>query len=163
MLEFSIITDKENTLSFDCGVESLNKYLKEYALINQSRKLNVTIVAKDNHSQIVGYYTLCPAQIEAELLPKKIARGLPKYPVPALRLCRLAVDIKFQKKNFGKELLINSLRKCYQLSLEIGGFCIIVDAIDEKAKIFYEHFGFESINDSLCLFMPMKAIEPYMV
>ena len=41
---------------FDCGIESLNEFLKRYALQNLKKNVNVTIVAvsEDNPKKILG-------------------------------------------------------------------------------------------------------------
>lgn len=162
-LNFRPILEKDATADFDCGVESLNSFLKDHAFINQMRRLSATIVAceQENPQQkIIGFYSLSPAQISAESFPKKMSRSLPQYPIPAFRLCRLAVDHKFQQMKCGTELLVHALAKCYQQSQTIGGYCVLVDAIDEKVKTFYEKRGFiPSIIEPNTLFISMKNIQ----
>lgn len=43
-------------------------------------------------SDIARYMTLSSAEIEAALLPEDLKVKLPRYPVPALRIAKLAVD-----------------------------------------------------------------------
>lgn len=162
-LEFGTLTESDITAGFDCGISSLNDYLTSFALLNQSRHLSVTTlgyIRQSDLKEIIGYYTLCPAQIDVNELPKKVGRSLPKYPVPALRLCRLAVNKNYQNMKCGRELLVHALNKTLHLSVEVGGYCVLVDAINDQAKSFYEHFGFVPLqNHSRFLFMPIKAIK----
>lgn len=163
LLSFGLIDNHVELMDFDCGILSLNDYLQKHALVNQSRKLSVTMVAHakdDKCKKVIGYYTLSPAQIESDALPKKISRSLPKYPIPAIRLCRLAVDQQHQSKGYGKDLLVHALIKCYQQSEEIGGYCVLVDALNDTAQAFYKYFGFHPLqNFTHSLYIPMKAVE----
>jgi GNAT superfamily N-acetyltransferase len=159
ILIFAPLTETQGTEIFDCGDENLNSYLKNHAFSNQKRRLSTTIVAHSGDS-IVGYYTLSPAQIERKIFPTKLAKGLPNYPIPAIRLCRLAVDQRYQGKGFGEELLVHALQKCLLISKEIGGYIVIVDAKNLSIRKFYEKYGFTEFEDHpLFLYLRMKDIE----
>ena len=120
---------------FDCGDESLNKYLKTFAYLNDTSNLSKTFIAHDSDT-IIGFVTLCNAQIEF--------KEMPKYPVPAVKIAGLAVDTKYQSKGYGKELLLFTFKKIIQVSLSIGVKAVIVDA-KEQSKMFYEKYGFIKI------------------
>ena len=158
-LKFSPLQENQKTDDFDCGNEELNLFLKTHAFSNQNRRLSSTVVAY-YEAKIIGYYTLCPAQVEREIIPSKLTGGLPHYPIAAIRLCRLAIDQNYQGKGFGEELLVHALTKSLQISKEIGGYAVIVDAKNQTAKKFYEKYGFKEFPDySLFLYLRTKDIE----
>ena len=134
----SIKESRNRVKDFDCGNSDLNAYLKRYAYKNDKSGIGRTFVLFDNDKP-VGYVTLCSASIDFENAPNNIK--LPRYPIPAIKIARLAVDKKYQNKGFGKELLAFSLEKIAMLAEFIGVKFVVVDA-KEESKSFYEHFGF---------------------
>jgi len=105
---------------FDCGVKSLNDYLIRYARQNDQKSISRTFVATDDEKIIQGYYSICSASINFEELPENISNQLPRYPIPAARLSRLAVDLKMQGTGLGERLLFNALKRVYLTSSEMG-------------------------------------------
>ena len=71
---------------------------------------------------------------------------MPKYPIPALRIARLAVDKELERKGVGKWLLAQAFIKIIQVADVTGIYFIIVDA-KETSKSFYEHYGFIKFKD----------------
>jgi predicted GNAT family N-acyltransferase len=146
---------------FDCGIESLNDFLRRYALQNLKKNISVTVVAvsEENPKKILGYYSVSMAQVNFKNLPTDLAKGIPRYPVPAMRIGRLAVDRTAQGAGLGGELLRNALHRALDLSREVGTCIVLVDALDENAKRFYEKYGFVSMTDlPLSLVLPMETI-----
>ena len=74
------------------------------------------------------------------------------------KIGRLAIDNKFQGQGVGKLILIDALKRSYELSKIIGSFAVIVDPIDKNAEHFYEKYGFIKLPDSGKMFLPMKTI-----
>ncbi|KDB09358.1 GCN5-related N-acetyltransferase [Burkholderia sp. lig30] len=108
---------------------------------------------------VAGYYTLSAASVALEELPHEVARKLPRYPsIPAVRMGRLAVDLKYRGKGLGAALLVNALQRAAKS--EIPAVALTVDAKDETAAAFYRHFGFMQLtNDPLALFLPLAAVK----
>jgi len=144
---------------FDCGYTDLNTYFKHYALKNDTLLIGKTFVAIDEYQTLMGYMTLANAQIEAKTLPDAIKATLPRYPVPAFRIAKLAVDRKFQGKGVGSWLLRNALQRALEISGSVGVYAVLVDAIDDKAKGFYLKYGFIPLQDhGQTLFLPLATI-----
>lgn len=144
---------------FDCGYPDLNAYYKHYALKNDALLIGKTFVAIDESQTVTGYITLSNAQIEATTLPDNIKATLPRYPVPAFRIAKLAVDSKFQGAGVGSWLLRNALQRALDISVSVGIFAVLVDSIDDKAKGFYLKYGFIPLRDhELTLFLPLATI-----
>ena len=131
---------------FDCGTVELNEFLTRYALKNDNLGIGKTFVALDSKEKVVGYFTLATAQVAFKEIPDENKGKLPKYPIPALRIARLAVSSECQGKGVGKWLLVQIFIKVTQVSAITGVYFLIVDA-KESAKSFYEHFGFNKLID----------------
>jgi GNAT superfamily N-acetyltransferase len=73
-------------------------------------------------------------------------------------LGRLAVDLKYQGKGVGAILLIDALKRSYELTQLIGSFAVVVDPLNKKAEEFYAKYGFILLPDSKKMFLAMKTI-----
>lgn len=159
--DFVPIQKKHNCAEFDCGNNELNQYLRKYAKQNDKKGIGKTYIAvkPSTAKSIGGYYTISTSLIEFESLPEDIARKLPSYPIPAILIGRLAVDLNFQGVGLGEELLVNALNRIVQISEEVGVYAVRVDALNERAKQFYLKYEFLPFEDRpLSLFLPLKTI-----
>ena len=146
---------------FHCGVVSLDAYIKKQACQDVKRRVSRVFVATrvDQPNSILGYYTLSTLSIELSQLPQALVRKLPRYPVPAALLGRLAVNQVSQSHGVGKMLLIDAIKRTLAVSDEIAIYAMVVDAIDERAQHFYEQFGFSLLSsEKHRLFLPLKSI-----
>ena len=144
---------------FNCGSEELNTYLKRFAKKNDKLGIGRTFVLLES-THALGFYTASMAQIEFKTLPKSSQGQLPKYPIPAVRIGRLAIDIKAQGKGLGEFLLMDALSRCVRASEEVAVFAVIVDAKNQQAKDFYLKYGFIPLEDQeLSLFLPISTIK----
>ena len=146
---------------FQCGIEALDRYLKKQAKQDIKRRISRVFVATkpDNPKVVIGYYTLSTLSIELNQLPEKLVRKLTKHPVPAALIGRLAVSNAAQGQGVGKMLLADAIKRTLAVSDQIALYAIVVDAINENAKGFYEQFGITRLSDdSPKLFLPLKSI-----
>ncbi len=144
---------------FECGVEPLDRYLKQQASQDMRRRIAALFVLVDQDiDSIAGYYTLAATAIRLAELPPEITKKLPKYPlVPATLLGRLAVDQRYQGQGVGSFLLMDALRRSF--NSEIASMAVVVDAKDDKARDFYEHHQFIPFPEqSQRLYLPMTTI-----
>jgi predicted GNAT family N-acyltransferase len=147
---------------FSCGKQILDTYLHRQANQDIKRKLSACFVIIDKESNLIkGYYTLSNNSIPQKFIPKKFQKRLPKtYSlIPATLLGRLAIDTRFQGKGNGKLLLIDALKRSFELSKSIGSFAVIVDPLDKDTEMFYDKYGFIELPDSGKMFLPMKTIK----
>lgn len=140
------ISPKSALKKFDCEVDALNEFLSRYALRNDELGIGKTFVALDEKNQIAGYFTLATAQVAYQEIPDDFRGKLPKYPIPALRIARLAVNKDLKGKGIGKWLLAQAFIKAIHVADVTGLYFIIVDA-EETSKSFYEHYGFHKFFD----------------
>ncbi|HRX29531.1 MAG TPA: GNAT family N-acetyltransferase [Saprospiraceae bacterium] len=146
---------------FSCGKEMLDKYLHRQANQDIKRKLTACFVVKEKHTELIkGYYTLSNNSIPLEDIQDNIRNKMPKSytSIPTTLLGRLAIDNKFKGQGLGKLILIDALKRSFELSKIIGSFAVIVDPIDEDAERFYDKYGFLKLPDSKKMFLPMKTI-----
>ncbi len=147
--------------AFSCGNPSLDLYLRRQAGQDVRRRVARVFVARgDEPSRILGFYTLSALSIEGTGLPAAMARKLPRHPLPAALVGRLAVDLSHQGRRIGSCLLVDALQRTLAASETIAVFAMVVDAIDDSAKAFYASFGFEAFLDRpMRLFLPLASAE----
>lgn len=149
--------EAEGYKNFSCGDHDLDKYLQMFARQNHKKGIGKSFVALSNE-RVIGFYTISMSSIEFVDLLDAHKKGLPKYPIPVAKIGRLAVDMQVQGKKIGTALLIDALGKIKEASTIVAAYAVIVDAKNEKAKKFYESFGFVSYKNELSLYLPMKTV-----
>lgn len=145
---------------FTCGNESLDTYLRKHAKQDIKRRIARVFVAvlADNPTIIVGYYTLSTLSLELTELPTEVVKKLPKHPIPAALIGRLACSVTAQGKGVGKMLLMNAIKRTLSVSEQIAIYAMVVDAIDGQAMGFYAQYGFtQLVVGSHRLFLPLKS------
>lgn len=156
-----LLNSKHKKSDFSCGKEMLDNYLHKQASQDIKRKLSVCFVIKEVETDLIkGYYTLSNNSIPLELVPNEIRKKLPRSyeAIPTTLLGRLAIDNKFQGQGMGKLILVDALKRSYELSKTIGSLAVVVDPIDKDAERFYDKYGFIKLPDSGKMFLPMKTI-----
>jgi len=134
---------------FDCGNDDLNRYLSRFAVTNHRTRAALTYLAlaQERDDELLGYYTVCPTQIEYRDLPAEFTERLGKYPVGGYRLARLAVDLKRQGEGFGAQLLFAAGVRCWRASTEAGGTVLLIDAKNQDIANWYMRFGAVKLLD----------------
>jgi GNAT superfamily N-acetyltransferase len=134
---------------FDCGVPALNEYLQRYAEQHRRKGICAAYVLVDSAavSIVLGYYTLSAAEVDVAQLADADRRRLPRYPVPCFRMGRLACRIDQRGRGLGKLLVGCAVDRCLKAREQVAAYALIVDAKDQTARRFYEHFGFRRLID----------------
>jgi GNAT superfamily N-acetyltransferase len=153
------ISESHEVSRFDCGGhESLNDWLKRFALTNQENESSRTYVVHRNGA-VVGYYSISAGSVSAEEAPARISKGLARHPIPVILLARLAVDKDEKRRGLGRALIKDALLRIAHAADIVGARAVLVHAIDEPAKSFYLHFDFEpSPIHELQLMLLMKDL-----
>ena len=140
---------------FDCGEPSLDEWLRRRALQNEESGASRTYVVCAGQ-QVVGYYALAVGAVAHAEAPGRVRRNMPD-PVPVMIVGRLAVHNDFQGRKIGPGLLRDAVLRTLQAAEIAGIRAILVHAISERARQFYEDCGFiASPMDPLTL---MIAVE----
>ena len=147
--------------SFSCGKPALDSYIRRQASQDARRRVAQVFVATEESSEeIAGFYTLSAASFEKDELPANLAKRLPHYPVPAVVIGRLAVDLGHRGCRLGEFLLLDAVRRVARASTAIAVYAIVVDAKNDSARAFYERYGFIPFPSApRHLFLPMQTLE----
>jgi GNAT superfamily N-acetyltransferase len=147
-------------MGFDCGEPALDDFLRTKAAQHQVRRVSRTFVLTDSAAprRILGYYSLSNSQVAREQLSAGEAKALPRHPVPAVMLARLAVDRSQQGKRLGQWLLMDAIKRCALVGLQSGVYALLVDAKNDDARRFYQRFGFVGITGrEMTLYLPLET------
>ena len=125
---------------FDCGEPVLNDWLRQHALQNQQSSASITYVILDE-KRVVGYYSLAAGSVARQIATGRVRRNVPE-PVPVVVLGRLAVNRDDQGSGLGRALLRDGVLRTLQAAEIVGVRAILVHALSDKAKRFYEDCGF---------------------
>ena len=136
----------------------LDDYLHRFAAQQSAKGVSTVYVLVDDAqpSVILGFYTLSAAQVDSPQLSAVDRKKLPRYPVPCFRMGRLACHADSQGRGLGKLLMGCAVDRCLQARRLVGAFALLVDAKNEKAKAFYQHYRFSACTDSpMTLYLPL--------
>ena len=128
---------------FECGEVSLDDWLKRRALANHSSGASRTFVVVDQEGLARGYYAMAAGAVSHLLATSKVRRNMPD-PVPVMVLARLAVDRRAQGIHLGASLLLDAVDRTIAVSRQAGVRALLVHALHDRAKQFYEHYGFQA-------------------
>lgn len=143
---------------FDCGEESLNRFLLRFAFPNQQASASQTYLGLAGET-LAGFYTLVVGEVARESAPDRVSKGLARHPVPIMLLARMGVSTTFQGQGVGRGLLKDAIHRTLAAADIAGIRAFAVHAKDEKARAFYERFDFiASPTDPLHLFVLIKDL-----
>jgi predicted GNAT family N-acyltransferase len=149
---------RHDRAAFDCGVEALNRYLEKLAVQHRSKGISTTFVLIDSDQprKVLGYYSLSAATIQFDQLSSTDRKGLPKYPIPAVRIGRLAAALSTCGQGLGELLLQNAIKRVLLMQNTLGVYAVVVEAKDAAAESFYLKYGFRLCDvESRQLYLPL--------
>lgn len=167
MADIRALRPTDDRSDFQSGDIDLDRFLLRFAGQNQFKHhIGVTYVATEA-DRILGYATVAPGQIEVADVPAGLAGRLPRYPLPVLRLARLAVDQRAQGRGIGSRLLVAVFEIAHELSSSVGCVGVVVDAKPDAVG-FYTRLGFRSMEtvagglperpEPSAMFLPLSAV-----
>jgi GNAT superfamily N-acetyltransferase len=165
-IEIRPLLREDDRTEFSCGQADLDNFFQKYAGQNQFKhNIGVTWVAIEEKS-ILGFMTISAGSMEGNKLQSQ--NKLPDYPVPILRLARLAVSQRARGRGVGERLLKVAMQIALQLREQVGCVGLVVDA-KVDALGFYQRYCFQPLGDVVAghsprasittLFLPIKTIE----
>lgn len=143
MPRFERLAPEHNVLPFASGNPELDTWLHD-AAHTADRAGTARVYVWLDGEDVVGYMAVVPHTIRREEVPSAVGRGAPDV-IPGFLLARLALSQHLQGTGRGGELLAGALEVTLDAIRAGGGRVIVVDAIDDNARGFYEHFGFRAI------------------
>jgi GNAT superfamily N-acetyltransferase len=160
VIEVRKLLATDDRTGFRSGNPDLDRFFQKYAAQNQFKHYIGTTYVAEADGAILGFVTVTVSVIEVDDLPVGRRRRLPRYPLPVLRIARLAVDASARGRGVGRSLLRFALNLALSLRDELGCVGVVVDA-KEEAKAFYEKLGFEPLELSEGLLGDRPAPTPY--
>jgi GNAT superfamily N-acetyltransferase len=163
---FRALDPRDGRRAFDCGHDSINRWFREQAGQAARKGTAATTVGVDNGTgRIASFYSLVAHRI-ARNDPSARATGLRRgYPMPAILIAQLGVDVTYQGRGVGRATLLDALARLAVVSAEVGFEAVIVDAIDDQAAAFYAAHGFHPLtSDVRRLALPareLRRVPPY--
>lgn len=163
-LRFDTLGGEHDRTAFHSGDEALDGYFQRQ--VNQDIRRRITtcfVVVETSTCQVAAYYTLSAASIPLVDLPPDEAQRLPRYPtLPAVRIGRLAVARRYQRRGLGELMLMNTVHRTMQDAA--AAFALVVDAKNHEAARFYYRYGFRPIaGKPLTLFLPLATAQKTLV
>ena len=145
---------------FACGEASLDEWLKRRALTNQLSGASRTFVVADQDGLVYGYYAMAAGVVLHRAATSAVRRNMPD-PVPVMVLARLAIDHRAQGIKLGAALLQDAVHRAVAVSQNAGVRALLVHALHDRAKAFYEHFGFQaSPLHPMTLMLRLHTVKP---
>jgi GNAT superfamily N-acetyltransferase len=158
-----------------CSYEpELVDFLLEDAFNQQSRKISMTYLWFLNKThELVAYVTVSPdcvklKKINPELSQKFRDKGINYKSLPALKIGRLCVDDRFQRRGIGTLIIQFSIHLAIKISQQAGCRFLYLDAKrnpdrSKDAIHFYKRIGFELYKERDCRETPLYLdLWPYM-
>ena len=160
------LSKQHDRAGFDCGVPKLNLFLQQQARSQANQGFGVTWVAvEEGQLTILGYVTVSMGHIEFDHADPAVTARLPRYPIPVIRVGKLATDIKFQGRGIGSLLLAFAARMAISTADKVGCYALELEAADDNVFQYYLKKGFLPLQvGSLRLYQPVEtlrsALEP---
>lgn len=149
---------RHDVRGFDSGSESLDDWLRHHALQAQ-RSDSTRVFVVHAAAKILGFHALSAGSVQPEHAPERLRKGQGRYDLPLVVLTRLGVDRRMQGRGLGAVLLRDALLRVEAAVDIVGARAVHAHAKDERAKSFYQHFGFEpSPLDEHSMFLLMKDL-----
>jgi GNAT superfamily N-acetyltransferase len=151
------LTADHDLQEFDCGEPSLNDWLRQRALKNESRFSRTYVVCDDN--RVIAYFCISAGAVNRSAAPGRLRRNAPDS-IPVSIIGRLAVSTAYAGRGLGADILSDALRRIAVASQSIGIGAVLVQAKDENARRFYLACAefVEYPEDSRMLFLPIETV-----
>jgi GNAT superfamily N-acetyltransferase len=128
-------------------------------LANQLSGASRTFVVADRHARVYGFYAMAAGAVSHRDASSGVRRNMPD-PIPVMVLARLAVDQRAQGVKLGAALLQDAVNRAVTVSLNAGVRALLVHALDDRAKQFYQHYGFqESPQHPMALMLRLSTLK----
>lgn len=153
------LTADHDTAQFDCGLATLDQWIRTQALRAEQAGITATTVwTRSDESRVLAFHAIAPTIVSRGELPtKSMAAGFSA--IPGYLLGRLALDQELQGRKLGSQLLLDAIETIVIAAERGGGRVIVVDAVDDEAVSFYEHHDFIRVGDTHRLVMKIATAQ----
>lgn len=144
-MKIRILKKSDDRSSFSCGEIELDYYFQKFAGQNQFKHfVGTTYIATDD-KEIFGFVTVSSGSLSRDNLPQNLQKKFPNYPLPILHITRIGVDVKYQNRGIGKELMFSAFKLALEQKERVGCIGVVVDA-KVDAVTFYQQLGFVELD-----------------
>lgn len=142
---------------FSCGEPVLDDWLRRRALANQASGASRTFVVAARDGRVYGYYAMAAGAVSHQMATGGVRRNMPE-PIPVMVLARLAVDQRAQGIKLGGALLQDAVNRALVVAQHTGVRALLVHCLHDRAKSFYEHYGFQTVPaDPMTLMLRLSS------
>jgi GNAT superfamily N-acetyltransferase len=151
------LADHHELAEFNSGVPELDDWLRRRARANQAGGASRTFVVCEG-SRAIAYYALASGAVKQPEAPGRFRRNMPD-PIPVAVLGRLAIDKSYQGRGIGRALVRDAGLRLLNAAEVLGIRGLLVHAISDDARAFYEAVGFlSSPSDSMMLMVGLHDL-----
>ncbi|MYC83791.1 MAG: GNAT family N-acetyltransferase [Acidobacteria bacterium] len=151
------IDERHDVSRFNSGIYSLNRWLQRKARLNEAKGGARTYVVCDGN-RVIAFYSLAASSVERQRVSSRVGRSMPE-PIPVILLGQLAVDTDYQGRGLSSDLLIDAAKRVSAAADVVGARAVVVQALNEDAKEFYERFGFLPFSDREPLMLILRIAD----
>ena len=153
-ITFRRLDAEEKRPDFDCGDADLNEFFFKDSNEGSRQLISVTY-AVEIENQVVAFFCVSNDAIRSDDTSKsrlrkirnRISRDKRYSSMPAVKIGRLATDLKFQGMGIGTQIL-DLIKMWFTAGNKTGCRFIIVDAVNNAATLkFYQKNGFEFLDE----------------
>ena len=149
------ISGRHDVSRFASGAESLDIWLRRKARLNEAKGGSRTYVVCEG-DRVIGFYSLAASSVERRRVSSRVGRSMPE-PIPVILLGQLAVDTGYRGRGLGADLLADAAKRALAAADIISARALVVQAIDDEAKGFYERFGFRPFSSREPLMLVLRV------
>ena len=151
------LADHHELAEFSSGVAELDEWLRRRARANQASGASRTFVVCEGN-RVLAYYALASGAVRQPEAPGRFRRNMPD-PIPVAVLGRLAIDQSHQGRGIGRALVRDAGLRLVNAAEILGIRGLLVHAISDDARAFYEAVGFlPSPSDSMMLMVGLHDL-----
>jgi GNAT superfamily N-acetyltransferase len=126
---------------FDCGNPDFNEFLLEDALRDFRDNFSVTHIGRIR-GEPAAYVCLVAAAYQTAAISHAATLRYPYRNLPAVKIARIATDLRFQGKGLGRGLVEYSMAIARRVRTLVGCHLLVTDALPERVN-WYRDMGFE--------------------
>jgi predicted N-acetyltransferase YhbS len=151
------LAEHHELAQFNSAVPELDEWLRRRARANQAGGASRTFVVCEAN-RVVAYYALASGVVRTQEAPGRFKRNMPD-PIPVAVLGRLANDVSYQGRGIGRALVRDAGLRLLNAAEILGIRGVLVHAISEDARAFYDAVGFmPSPSDPMMLMIGLRDL-----